>query len=336
MIVDDIPENISLLAASLEGTGYRITAATSGAEALRLSFSSHPPDIILLDVMMPDLDGYEVCRRLKSDPRTAGIPIIFITSLVAPEDEMRGLSLGATDYIHKPISPPVVRVRVANHLALANQNRELEIRVAQAVAEISETRREIIRRLGIAGEYRDNETGMHVLRVGRFSEILALHLGYSSRDASELREAAQMHDLGKIGIPDHILLKPGRYEPHERKIMEKHCSIGADILGEHSSTLLSTARKIALGHHEKWSGEGYPHGLSGEIIPLEARIVAIADVFDALITERPYKEAWSHEKAADWIISESGKSFDPDLVESFQSTFTDFSETALKLPDQLI
>jgi putative two-component system response regulator len=253
--------------------------------------------------------------------------------LVAPEDEALGFSLGAVDYIHKPISPPIVRARVATHLALADQNRELERMVTQITAEITETRREIIRRLGVAGEYRDNETGAHVMRVGMFVEQLALEQGLDPGKAELLREAAQMHDVGKIGIPDRILLKAGIYLPEERKQMEKHCKIGAEILGDHKSQLLISAKRIAYSHHEKWDGQGYPQGLKGEDIPYEARLTSLADAFDALISRRPYKEPWPVEKATEWIISGSGKSFDPDIVNLFKKSIDKFINIIHEIPD---
>jgi putative two-component system response regulator len=334
LLVDDYPENIEVLAGSLQGTGYHLMAANSGKEALRLARSDHQPDLILLDVMMPEIDGHDVCRSLKEDPRTKNIPVIFITALVSPEDEALGFSLGAVDYIHKPISPPIVRARVATHLALAHQNRELERRVANATKEISETRREIIRRLAVAGEYHDNETGAHVIRVGMYVEHLALAKGLDPAQASLLKDAAEMHDVGKIGIPDSILLKPGQYSAEERAIMQRHCEIGAEILGDHQSPILVSAKRIAYSHHEKWNGEGYPLQLKGEQIPYEARLASLADVFDALVSKRPYKEPWPFEKAAELIQSESGKSFDPDVVTLFNNLTNIFYDILNKIPDQ--
>lgn len=314
LIVDDNPENIEVIAGILKQEGYKLKAATSGEETLRIAFSGTPPDLILLDIMMPGMNGYEVCARLKSDLRTRSIPIIFVTARISGEDEARGFAIGAIDYIHKPVGPEVIRARVSTHLRLADQNLELERRVAETTAEIEETRREIVRRLSVAGEFRDNDTGQHVMRVGRLTALLAEKSGLNQMEVSLLRDAAQMHDVGKIGIPDHILLKPGKYTPEERAIMETHCEIGSKIIGDHKSNLLKSARLIAIAHHEKWDGTGYPNRLSEGEIPFEARLTAVADVFDALISKRSYKEPWSLIKVYKYMEEESGKSFDPQII----------------------
>lgn len=312
LVVDDSAENIIVFSGILSGE-YRVKAAKSGIKALDIAISSIP-DIILLDIMMPEMDGYEVCRRLKEDPRTRSIPVIFVSAMGEASDEARGFELGAVDYITKPVSRPIVLARVKNHLQLHDQNRSLEEKVRQRTAELDKSRLEIIRRLGRAAEYRDNETGMHVIRMSYYSCILARGLGMGDGEIDLLLNATPMHDIGKIGIPDSILLKPGRLNEQERRIMQKHPEIGAEIIGVHDSPLLQLARTVALTHHEKWDGTGYPAGLEGENIPLPGRIVAIADVFDALTTQRPYKEAWPVEKAVELITSESGKHFDPELV----------------------
>lgn len=316
LIVDDMPENISILAEILR-QDYRVTFATNGPDALAAAREKPRPGLILLDVMMPGMSGYEVCQQLKTLPETAGIPVIFLTSRADVSNEEIGLQMGAVDYLHKPCHPAIVRQRVRNHLALHNYTQALELRVHERTRELEQTRIEIIRRLGRAAEYRDNETGMHVLRMSSCCHKLAIAAGLSAERAELLQLAAPMHDIGKIGIPDHILLKPGKLDSDEWATMQRHVEIGAEIIGEHRSELLAMARLVALTHHERWDGLGYPHGLAGEDIPIEGRISAICDVFDALLSKRPYKEAWPEQQAVDFIISQSGKAFDPALVNLF-------------------
>ncbi|HWA75560.1 MAG TPA: two-component system response regulator [Polyangiaceae bacterium] len=312
LIVDDAPESIDVLRGVL-GADYQVKAAIHASVALELVESS-PPDLILLDVMMPDMDGYEVCRRLKDNPLTAGIPIIFVTTLSDAGSEARGLELGAVDYITKPYVPSLVRSRVRTHVTLHRHSLSLEAQVRERTAELLETRLEIIRRLGRAGEYRDNETGMHVLRMSHIARLVALRLGVSEGEAELVLQAAPMHDVGKIGIPDRILLKPGPLDRDEWDLMKRHTTIGAEIIGDHPSELLRTARVIALRHHERWDGSGYPDGLSGEAIPKIARVVAIADVFDALLSERPYKAPWTVEATVATLREQSGRHFEPSAV----------------------
>ncbi|TAA45897.1 response regulator [Corallincola spongiicola] len=316
LVVDDTPENIDVLAGLLRDD-YNVKAAKNGEIALKIAHLSPPPELILLDIMMPGIDGYEVCRRLKEDPVTKHIPVIFVTAKISPEDELRGLELGAVDYITKPISPPIVKARVKTQLALFNQNRELDRKVKEQTATIAETRQKVIERLGRAAEYKDNETGMHVVRMSHYSRILAVAVGMNEADADLLKAAAPMHDIGKIGIPDRVLQKPGKLDAEEWEIMQSHAVIGGEILGDDESELLKLAKLVALTHHEKWNGKGYPNGLAGEDIPLEGRIVAIADVFDALTSERPYKKGWSVEDAIALLEKEAGEHFDPRLVKLF-------------------
>lgn len=316
LVVDDTPENIEVLVGILKDD-YRVKAAKSGEVALKIAKLSPPPDLILLDVMMPGIDGYEVCQQLKSDPLTKYIPIIFVTAKIAQEDELKGLALGAVDYITKPISPPIVKSRVRTHLALYNQNRELDRKVAEKTQELADNQFKVIQRLGRAAEYKDNETGLHVIRMSQYTYILAKAIGMAEHDALILKAAAPMHDVGKIGIPDAILQKPAKLDEAEWQVMKTHASVGAEILGDDHSELLQIAKIVALTHHEKWDGSGYPEGLIGSAIPLEGRIVAIADVFDALTSVRPYKAAWSVEEAFDLLLQESGKHFDPELVPHF-------------------
>ncbi len=319
LVVDDTPANIDLLTDILKDD-YRVKAAINGEKALKIVRGEQKPDMILLDIMMPGMDGYEVCRIIKSDPMTRGIPIIFITAMSEEADEEKGLELGAVDFITKPISPAITKARIRTHLALYDQNRELEKKVASRTEELKKTRLEIIQRLGRAAEFKDNETGLHVIRMSHYSRLIAETVMQEANEWTELLfQAAAMHDIGKIGIPDRVLTKPDGLDDTEWELMKQHPLFGAEIIGEHHSELLQMAREIALAHHEKWDGSGYPHRLSGDSIPLSARIAAVADVFDALTTERPYKEAWSVEKAAQYIEENAGTEFDPKVVAAFRS-----------------
>jgi len=315
LIVDDTPQNISLLNAALMDE-YSIIVATSGQQALEIC-RSMPVDLILLDVMMPEMDGFETCRALKGDPMTSSIPVIFVTALGESKDESRGFACGAVDFITKPIRESIVRARVRTHLALYDQNRALEQQVLERTAELNATRLEILNRLGSAGEYRDGETGYHVLRVCHFSYVIAIAYGLPKSEADLLYNAAALHDTGKIGIPDSILFKPGKLDPDEWQIMRTHCEIGQKIIGIHQHRLLDAAASIALTHHERWDGDGYPGGLKGCEIPLFGRIVAVVDVFDALTSVRPYKDAWPVSEAIVEIERGRGLHFDPKVVDAF-------------------
>lgn len=312
LLVDDEPTNLHVLKQILQDN-YRLIFARDGDKALELA-QQQKPDLILLDIMMPGMTGYEVCSALKASPLTSHIPVIFVTALDDDTDETRGFDVGCVDYITKPVSPAVVRARVRTHLSLVR------------VDELRETRLQVVQRLGLAAEYKDNETGLHVIRMSHLSRILARELGFSEAAQEEILHAAPMHDIGKIGIPDAILAKPGKLDADEWDVMKRHPEIGAHIIGEQVSGLLLTARRIALHHHEKWDGTGYPHGLKGDDIPIEARIVAIADVFDALISARPYKPAWPLDKVIALIRSEAGKHFDPHLTELFIAQLPDILE----------
>lgn len=303
LLVDDEPTNLQVLRQILQAD-YRLLFATDGARALELA-RAQQPDLILLDVMMPGMDGLAVCQALKAEAATAAIPVIFVTALSDSLDEARGFDVGCVDYIAKPVSAPVVRARVRTHLSLVRMD------------ELRESRLQVIQRLGRAAEYKDNETGMHVIRMSHFARLLALAAGCDAQWADDLMHAAPMHDVGKIGIPDAILQKPGKLTSEEWAIMRTHPEIGAQIIGEHPSGVLRLARSLALEHHEKWDGSGYPAGLAGEAISLEARIVALADVFDALTSERPYKAAWPVEQAMALITEQAGQHFDPALVALF-------------------
>ncbi len=303
LLVDDEPVNLRVLKQVLKDD-YRLVFAKNGQEALRLA-TEKQPDLILLDIMMPDMTGIEVCTRLKQDASCQRIPVIFVTALNDQADEAAGLDAGAVDYITKPISPPVVKARVKTHLSLVQAD------------ELRRTRLQVIQRLGRAAEYKDNETGMHVMRMSHYSHVLAKAIGMNDYDADQLLNAAPMHDIGKIGIPDAIMLKPGKLTAEEFATMKKHPQIGAEILGDDESDLIALAKVVSLTHHEKWDGSGYPYGLKGEDIPLVGRIVAIADVFDALTSKRPYKDAWPVEDAVAFLNEQKGRHFDPELVDCF-------------------
>jgi len=313
LVVDDTPGNIDILSSVLRSK-YKVKAALNGERALKIARGEDKPELILLDIMMPDIDGYEVCRRLKADPATANIPVIFITAKNQEEDEKLGLELGAVDYIAKPISPPIVLARVQTHLALYDMHRELRHKVMVQTEQLIDTRLQIIHRLGRAAEFKDNETGLHVIRMSHYSRLIAEAYGGNEEWSDLVFCASPMHDIGKIGIPDRVLLKPGKLDKDEWEIMMTHSAIGGEIIGTDDSPLLKLSATIAMTHHEKWDGSGYPNGAIGEDIALEGRIVAIADVFDALTSERPYKKAWSIEDAVKFIDDNSGSHFDPKLV----------------------
>ncbi|MGA2402004.1 MAG: HD domain-containing phosphohydrolase [Syntrophobacteraceae bacterium] len=322
LIVDDTKTNVNILVAAL-GHKYKLSVAMNGNAALA-QVKENAPDLILLDVMMPIMDGYEVCSRLKSDPATSSIPVIFITALNESASITKGFKLGAVDYITKPFRIPELNARVDTHLslrhamlALADQNRILDIRVKERTKELKDTQLEIIYRLSRAAEYRDNDTGMHIKRLSHLCRTLAAVYGCDEETCDLIFHASPMHDIGKIGIPDAVLLKPGRLDQAEWKTMQTHTTLGAEILSGHDSLLIKMGRVIALTHHEKWDGSGYPQGLSEYAIPMAGRIVAICDVFDALTSKRPYKEPRPLSDALNEIRVCSGTAFDPKLVECF-------------------
>jgi putative two-component system response regulator len=322
LVVDDNPENIALLSGILRAQ-YKVKMATSGAKALSIMQQQPLPDMVLLDIMMPDMDGFEVCKLLKSNPLSAHIPVIFITAKIAVEDETKGLELGAVDYIAKPINPALVKARVKTHLALFNQNQALARLVEERTQELNHTRLTIIQKLGRAAEYKDNETGLHVIRMSHYAKIIATAMNINNEWCELLFNAAPMHDIGKIGIIDAILQKPGKLDSNQWLEMKKHPEYGAKILEGDDSKLMTMAREIALTHHEKYDGSGYPQGLQGEDIPLSSRIVAVADVFDALTAQRPYKKAWTENEAIALIKENSGSHFDPKVVENFLASLSD-------------
>lgn len=304
LIVDDEPINLKAMHQVLQ-KDYRLIFATSGTQALEIA-KSQKPDLILLDILLgEDMDGYVVCKKLKADEDTAKIPVIFITVLDEIDDEEKGFDVGAVDYISKPIKPPIVRARIQTHLSLVR------------VDLLNDANMQIIQRLSRAAEYKSLETSKHIIRMSSYAEALALAVGQSKTWATHLLHAAPMHDVGKIGVPNVILDKPGKLSKDEWNCILQHPEMGAVIIGNHENEVLKMAYNVAFEHHEKWDGSGYPRGLKGKEITLEARITAIADVFDALTTARPYKEAWSVEQAWDFITQQKGKHFDPQLADAF-------------------
>ncbi|MCX4188989.1 response regulator [Methylophaga sp. OBS3] len=320
LIVDDEPTNLRVLRQVLQDP-YKLSFARSGQDALDL-VAKEPPDLILLDIMMPEMTGLEVCKRLKADPNYAHIPVIFVTALEDSVDEAQGFEVGAVDYIVKPIVPSTVLARVKTHISLVRAD---ELRATQI---------DLIQRLGRAAEYKDNETGLHVKRMSHYAKIIAMAYGFDEFTADELMMAAPMHDIGKIGIADNILLKPGKLTPEEFEEMKKHTLIGAEILANSRSRLIKLAHTVAIAHHEKWDGSGYPNGLKGEEIPIEARIVAIADVFDALTSARPYKAAWSVEDAIEFLQSQAGKHIDPALPDILVANLPEILKIKAKFSEE--
>ncbi len=348
LIVDDVPENLSVLGELLQSI-YRVRAANSGPRALQIANAVPPPDLILLDVMMPDMDGYDVLAELRKQPATRDIPVIFVTAMDGTEDEEHGLDCGAVDYITKPIRPAIVLARVRAQLELkrardllSDQNAYLEQEVARRMAENQLIQEVSIHALAHLAETRDPETGNHLRRTQEYVRTLANSLRHHPRFApyfehrtvDALAQSAPLHDIGKVGIPDHILLKPGKLTPEEWEIMKTHAEIGAQAIAqaEADSTrpveFLRIAQEIARCHHEKWDGSGYPGGLAGEQIPVSARLMALADVFDALICARVYKPAMPMDEAYRIIVAGSGSHFDPDVVDAFVREFETFKRIA--------
>ena len=315
LAVDDTPENLHILKGLLTPE-YLVKVAVNGQTALKIA-SAQPPDLILLDIMMPGMDGYAVCRTLKSNPNTAKIPVIFVTALSDVTDERKGFEVGAVDYITKPIQPTLVITRVRNHLALANQQRACEALVGQRTMELQESQKAAIYMLGDAGHYNDTDTGAHIWRMAAYARALAQAAEWPTEQATMLELSSPMHDTGKLGISDAVLKAPRKLTVEEFEYMKTHTTIGAHILQKSHTPLFVMAASIALNHHERWDGTGYPHGLAGEQIPQEARITAIADVFDALTMKRPYKEPWPLEKAFAVLQKDAGSHFDPKLVTLF-------------------
>jgi putative two-component system response regulator len=354
LIVDDNPENLTVLGELLRER-HRVRAANSGLRALQLAVQEPLPDLILLDVMMPGMSGYEVLERLRAIPETRDIPVIFTTAMSATEDEQHGLALGAVDYITKPLRPAIVLARVHTHLELKRardrlqrDNTVLEAEVAHRLRENLVIQDVTIRALARLAETRDNETGNHILRTQQYVHALASRAARHPRFAAELDEqsismiakSAPLHDIGKVGIPDQILLKPGKLDAAEWAIMKTHARLGADAIERaeadsgHPVAFLAYAKQVALRHHERWDGSGYPDGLAGDAIPLAARLMALADVFDALISRRVYKQPMPFDEVRRIMSGERGKHFDPDLLDMLLEQFEALSEIARRYPDE--
>ena len=353
LVVDDTPDNLTSMAALLRDM-CRVKVANNGEKALKIARGEDPPDLILLDILMPGMSGHEVCTVLKADSATKHIPIIFLTAMTAAEEERVGMEMGAVDFITKPVNPPILLARVATQLHvkatadfLKDQNNFLEAEVKRRSAELATIQDVSILALASLAETRDNDTGNHIRRTQHYVKALATHLKKHPRFCHLLDEAtidilyksAPLHDIGKVGIPDRILLKPGRLEPGEFEIMKTHCVLGRDAI-QHAEDQLETsvdflkfAKEIAYSHQEKWDGSGYPQGLKGNDIPISARLMAVADVYDALISRRVYKEPMPHAKAVLIIAGSRGTHFDPDIADAFLELSELFNDIALRFAD---
>lgn len=353
LVVDDTPDNLSLMSGLLKDD-YKVKVANNGEKALKIAATDPQPDLILLDIMMPGMDGYEVCQFLKRNPATVNIPVIFLTAKVEVEDEKKGLELGAVDYLTKPVSPPIVLARVKNHLALKahadflrDKSDFLEAEVAKRTREVMAIQDVTILAMASLAETRDSDTGNHIRRTQFYVRALAQKLKFNPRFGAMLNDdyinrlfkSAPLHDIGKVGIPDRILLKPGRFTPDEFEIMKTHTSLGREAI-EHAEQqlgmnveFLEMAKDIALSHQEKWDGSGYPQGLAGDAIPLSARLMAVADVYDALISRRVYKDGMPHEKAVQILVEGKGTHFDADMIDAFVEIQGEFQEIAKRYAD---
>lgn len=329
LVVDDEPANLKLLDKMLAGQGYSERVLIQDSRQVLAAYKDARPDLILLDINMPYLDGYQVLEQLNGlrDPLLP--PIVVLTAQYGRDTLIKALAAGARDFIGKPFDRAELLMRVRNlleahlgHRLLYEQKDVLEELVRRRTEDLQRTQLEVVQRLGKAAEYRDEETGNHILRMSYSSEIIARSLGWGQDQCDLILNASPMHDIGKIGIPDAILLKPGKFEPDEWEVMKTHTTIGGRLLEGESSALMRLAREIALSHHERWDGSGYPRGIQADAIPMSGRIVAIADVFDALTSSRPYKKAWPIDAAIDYIRENSGKHFDPLVVEAFMDNAT--------------
>lgn len=344
MVVDDTEANIDVLVNTLEDI-YDVQVAMDGETALE-DIMVEPPDLILLDIMMPGMDGYEVCQKLKANERTKNIPVIFLTAMTEEKDEAKGLLLGAVDYVTKPFSPDLVKARVKNQLELKRYRDHLEALVEERTRELALTQEVTIYSLSSLVETRDPETGGHILRTQRYVKILAERLKTHPKFKNLLNDqvidilfkSSPLHDIGKVGIPDNILMKPGKLTDEEFQEMKKHTTYGRDALRVAAlklgtNSFMHCAQEIAYSHHEKWDGSGYPEGLKEDQIPVSGRLMAIADVYDALVSRRVYKPPFSHKKAVSIIKERRGKRFDPDMVDAFLAIESDIWNIAMELAD---
>lgn len=342
LIVEDQKENIDILVSTLSDS-YDLLVATNGERAIQMIENSQI-DMVLLDIVLPKVDGYEVCASIKQSDKNKDLPIIFLSGQDGLEDKKRGFKLGAVDYITKPFNVEEVKARLHAHLTqtiskklvleenqiLHKEVSEKDILLEDAYSKLEFAHLETIERLSRAAEYRDDDTGLHVKRVGKISAIVADKLGLNPEVVYAIEHAAPLHDIGKIGIPESILLKPGKLNADEWTIMKNHCIIGKNILKNSSSNIINMAEIIAYTHHERFDGEGYPLGLKGEQIPIVSRIVAIADVYDALLSERPYKRAYTFDEAVRIILDEEGKHFAPEVVKAFLSSLDEIEQISVR------
>jgi putative two-component system response regulator len=335
LVADDSDDIRSLFAAILKEI-YDVKLAANGKDALRLAEEEPQPDLILLDVRMPGMDGYEACSRLKSNPLTAAIPVMFVSAASETRDETKGLLLGAVDYIAKPLKRPIILARLRTHLALYDQRRGLEEQVAQRTRELNATRLQLIRRLARAAEQREGGLTNRVVRVSHYVKLLALALGLKPGLCEVLFQAAPLYDIGKLGVPESILRKTGALSKDEWEEIRRHPRTGANIIGQHDDPLLDTARVMALTHHEHWDGSGYPKRLSGDAIPWPGRIMAVADAFEAMTTTQMYRDPLPVLEAVREIVAQSGKKFDPRIVAAFQKNVTKLDGVRKAFRDELV
>ena len=335
LVADDSDDIRSLFATTLKAK-YNVKLASNGGEALLLAEAEPQPDLILLDVRMPDMDGYEVCSRLKANPLTAAIPVMFVSAASETRDEAKGLLLGAVDYIAKPLKPPIIFARLRTHLALYDQRRALEEQVAQRTRELNATRLQLIRRLARAAEQRESGLTNRVVRVSHYVKLLALAVGVKPGVCEVLFQAAPLYDIGKLGVPENILRKNDELNKSEWEVIRRHPEIGAKIIGQHNDPLLETARLMALTHHEHWNGGGYPKGLAGDAIPWPGRIMAVADAFEAMTTTQMYRDPVPVLEAVRQIVAQSGKKFDPRIVAAFQKSVPKLDDVRKAFRDELV
>ncbi|HLX79095.1 MAG TPA: HD domain-containing phosphohydrolase [Burkholderiales bacterium] len=335
ILVADDSEDIRNLFGIMLKSKYDVRFAVNSDETLAGADTDPLPDLILLDVEMPELNGYEVCARLKANPALAHIPVIFVTARSDPKDQAKGLLAGAVDYITKPISAPITMLRVRTQLALVDQRRALEDQIQARTEELYNTRLELIRRLARAMEFREGGLSNRVLRVGAYVELLSQSLGLKGKVVEILSQAAPLYDIGKMGVSEHILRKSDALNAKEWDEMRRHPEIGAGIIGEHKDPLLEQARVMALTHHERWDGSGYPKKLQGNAIPLPGRIMAVADAFEAMTATQRHRSPISSMDAAKKIAAESGKQFDPAVVAAFMKVAKDFDEVRARHKDEL-